>query len=774
MRRFNHFSRALALNASGIALLVSASSAYAQEAQPSATSPDSAQTAADPTTAASEETDGLTDIVVTAQRREENLQRTAIAISAIGGDDLVNAGVSDVTNLSKLVPALVVQPTVGSSTNFYLRGVGSFAANAFTENPIAFNFNGVYIARPTAPLGTFYDLERVEVLKGPQGTLYGRNATGGAINVIPKRPELGRFGVDAVAEYGNYDTKKFMAAVNIPLGGKAALRVAGQVVDRDAYLSDGYDDEKGQAVRASLYVEPNDWLSGTIVADYFHQGGKGTGGVLIPGPLTPLAPPPSDRIGNSDPLSVAALAAAFPTLVPTGLVIAPQQDGYVDGNFWGVAATINADLGFATLTVVPAYRNTQPKFRSYNAGYRFDAEEHTNQKSLEVRLASSSGGRLGYVVGGYLFDEKQDAFNNAYQGLLLDTLFTPEIRNKSAAVFGQLTYSLTDTLRIVGGGRYTTEKKTQATTFSQKAFGVGPTSVFTGEAKFNRATYKAGVEFDAGSRSLMYANMATGFKSGGFFIAPLDNTFAPEKLTAYTIGAKNRFLDNRLQLNVEGFYWDYQDQQVNYIGAIRTSPTTTGQGLVTTNAGRSRIYGAEVEMRFQLSRNDLFSADLQYLNGQYKTFSYTTISATGAPPRTNCTVTPAASPVTAAPARALIVDCSGRPQVNSPKWTFNAAYEHTFELPGDLKLVGSARTRIESGRFLSTEYLPEQYQKAYRSSDAYLALYGPNDLWSITGFVNNIENRTIYGGSNLRPIAPVVFNILRPPRTYGVRLGFNY
>lgn len=767
MARFSHLSRMLALNASGVALLVGAAAANAQEAPPPATAPDGAQ-------AAAAEAEGLADIVVTAQRREESLQRTALAISAVGGNDLVNAGVSDVTNLSKLVPALVVQPTIGSSTNFYVRGVGSFAANAFTENPIAFNFNGVYIARPSAPLGTFYDLERVEVLKGPQGTLYGRNATGGAINVIPKRPELGRFGVDATAEYGNYDTKKFMGAVNVPLGDKAALRVAGQIVDRDAYLSDGYDDEKGQAVRASLYVEPNDWLSATIVADYFHQGGKGTGGVLVPGPLTPLAPPPSDRIGNSDPRSVAAFSAAFPTLVPPGLVIAPQQDGYVDGRFWGLAATINADLGFATLTVLPAYRESRPKFRTYNGGYRFDVEEHTNQKSLEVRLASSPGGRLGYVVGGYLFDEKQDALNDAYQGLVLDTFFTPKISNKSAAIFGQLTYSLTDSFRIVGGGRYTSEKKAQATTFRQSSFGVGATTSFSGEATFHRVTYKAGIEFDAGPRSLIYANMATGFKSGGFFIAPLDNTFAPEKLTAYTIGAKNRFIDNRLQLNIEGFYWDYQDQQVNYIGATRISATESGQGLVTTNAGRSRIYGAEAEMRFQLSRNDLFSADLQYLNGKYTSFSFTTISPTGAPPRTSCTVTPAATPVTTPPARALTVDCSGRPQINSPKWTFNAAYEHTFELPGDLKLVGGARTRIESGRFLSTEYLPEQYQKAYRSSDAYLTLSGPKDLWSITGFVNNLENRTIYAGSNLRPVAPVVFNILRPPRTYGVRLGFHY
>ena len=674
--------------------------------------------------AGSPDATGLGDIVVTAQRRSESLQRAAIPVSAIAGDALTNAGVSDVTNLTKLVPALVVQPSVGTATNFYIRGVGSFAANAFTENPIAFNFGGVYIARPAAPLGTFYDLERVEVLKGPQGTLYGRNATGGAINVLPARPKLHQFGADLTAEYGNYDAKTVSAAVNIPLGSIAAIRVAGQVRDRDGYLSDGYDDEKGQAVRASLLVKPNDWLSATIVADYFHQGGKGGGAVLMPGPLTPTAPDPSERIGGADPRSIAALEASFPGRILSGLVKAPQNDGFVDNRFWGVAGTFEAALGFATLTILPAYRNTRPNFLAYNGGYSTRVDERAEQKSLEVRLASASGSKLGYVVGAYFFDETQRDLNDFDQGKVLRTTFTTDLHNKSIAGFGQLTYSLTDSLRVVAGGRYTSENKTQDTILSQTSFGVGPTSHFTGKADFQRFTYKAGIEFDAGARSLLYANVATGFKSGGFYIAALDNSFAPEKLTAYTFGSKNRFFNNRLQVNLEAFYWDYKDQQVNYIGPIRTSQTTYGTGLVTTNAGKSRMYGAELEVNFQATRRDLLSADIQYLNGKYTQFQYTAVSVNGAPLRNNCQLTATNTPPIAAPAQPYIVNCSGMPQINSPKWTVNLAYTHTFELGHDLKLDFGARTRIESGRYLSPEYLPEEYQKAYRSSDAYLTLTG--------------------------------------------------
>jgi iron complex outermembrane receptor protein len=764
--------RRLALHAFIITALTFARlpAAAAQEAQPG---PD--KSAAVGTTAMSPESNlGLTEIVVTAQRREENLQRTAMAVSAVAGEELVNAGVSDVTNLSKLVPALEVQPSVGTATNFYIRGVGSFAANAFTENPIAFNFDGVNIARPAAPLGTFYDLERVEVLKGPQGTLYGRNATGGAINVIPRPAKLDLFGADLTAEYGNYDAKKLSGAVNIPLGSAAAVRVASQIVDRDGYLSDGYDDEKGQAVRGSLLVKPNSWLTAHVVADYFHQGGHGGGAVLVPGAPVPNAPAPSDRIGGADALSIAALQAAFPSLVGTGLVLPPQKDGFVDNKFWGAAATLDADLGFATLTVLPAYRNTHADYLAYNGGYRARIDEQSDQKSLEIRLASNSRQPFGYVIGGYIFDERQSALNNFEQGFLLNTTFVTALHNQSAAGFGQATYSLSDTFRLVGGARYTSEKKSQDTTLTQLSFGHGPTSQSSGDLTFNRITYKAGLEFDLARRSLLYADVATGFKSGGFFIAALDNTFAPEELIAYTIGSKNRFLDNRLQVNLEAFHWDYKDQQINYIGPIRTSQTTFGAGLVTTNAGRSRMDGAEAEINFQLTQFDLLSADIQYLNGRYVDFKYTAVSANGAPLRNNCLLTRTSSPPLASPAQPYVVDCSGKPQINSPQWTASLSYERTFELADDRKFIGGLRTRVESGRYLSPEYLPEEYQGAYHTFDAYLTLFGAKDRWSITGFVNNIGNRTVYAGAVLRPIIPVVYDILRPPRTYGVRLGFHY
>jgi len=725
-----------------------------------------------------EESAGIMDIVVTAQRREENLQKVAVAVSAVSTDQLNSAGIADVSNLGKLVPALVAQPNGGSSTNFYLRGVGSYAVNAFAENAIAFNFAGVYVARPTSPLGTFFDLERIEVVKGPQGTLYGRNATGGAINVLPKAPKLDNFGGNASLELGNYRAVRAQAAVNVPLGSTAALRIAGQVASRDGYMSDGYDDEKGQAVRASLLFMPSDTLKLTLVGDYFHQGGNGVGSVLVPGARTPTAPSPSRRIGGSDPRSQAEVAARFPALVNTantGIAAVPRNNGFVDSNFYGLGATLEADLGFATLSVIPAYRRSEPNFLSYALGFSARVQEVDDQYSLEVRLASASDQKLRYVLGGFLFKETQAAQNTFIQGPITTTIFSPNLETKSKAIFGQLTYDLTDKLRIVGGARYTKEDKSQATPLRQLTLANpnAPTTNVRGALTFDKVTWKGSVEYDIADRSLLYANVETGFKAGGFFVAVRNNTFAPEALTAYTIGSKNRFFDNKLQLNIEAFYWKYKDQQVGFVGPVETSIGVFGAGGTTVNAGNARMYGVEAELLFQPTPNDRFSANLQYLNTKYQRFSYTQISNSGATPRSGCPLTLNTSIPVTAPAALFTANCSGRPAINAPEWSFAGGYEHDFEL-GGLLITPGARTRIESSRFLSIEYLPENTQSGYMMSDLYLTVADADKRWSITGFVNNVEDKTIFASSSLRPVVPIVYNALRPPRTYGLRASFSY
>lgn len=758
----------------------------------------SAQSFAQEATEANTSSVGLDEIVVTAQRREESLQKVAVAVSAVSGDAIVNAGASDPVGLSRLVPSLVVQPAAGTSLSLYLRGVGSQQGNSFAENAIALNLGGVFVARPSSLGGLFYDLERVEVVKGPQGTLYGRNATGGAVNVIPRKPILGEFGGNASFEYGNYDSVKAAGALNVPLGENVAVRVATQIVERDGYLSDGYQDDSGRAVRASILAKPSEDWSILLTGDYFHQGGKGVGSVLSPGSAFPVgvsagyaAPALSERIGGSDPRSIAALSAYAGTLfappfcggfggfVRSGCVAPPKGDGFIDSDFYGISAEIQGDLGFATLTVVPAYRRSDNRYDGYAPGFLTRTDEVSKQTSLEVRLSSNGNSAFQYVVGAYYFKEDQNALNFFEQGTLSTTRFTPNLGTKSYAAFGQGTYSLTESFRIVAGGRYTKEDRTQLTALASGGLpGVvlPPLGApFTGDQEFKRFTWKLGIEADVGPASLLYANVSTGFKAGGFYVAsPPNNTFKPEKLTAYTLGSKNRFLDGRVQLNLEAFYWDYTDQQISFVGPVQSGPISVPGG-VTVNAGSARMYGVDTELRVKVGDNGLFSADFQYLNAKYKTLAYTAISASGGPIRNGCSVTNGrqANPGTPIPSRLFDIDCSGSPTINSPEFSLNLGYDH--EIPvGDLVLVLGGRTRIESSRFTNIEYLPEQKQGGYMTSDAYVTLEGPDKTWSLTGFINNIEDETILGGTVVRPVLQTVYSVLRPPRTYGVRASFNF
>lgn len=724
---------------------------------------------------------GLTEIVVTAQRREENLQKAALAVSAVGGDTLTKQSISQATDLTRIVPSLQIAPAA-SFTQIYLRGVGTFGANAFAEQGVAFNLDGVYLSRPAAPAGLFYDLERIEVLKGPQGTLYGRNATGGAINVITAKPKIGELSGNVSAEYGNYDAIKASGAINVPVGSQVALRVAGQYAKRDGYYSDGYDDEDTQAVRAQLRGETGTGMDATLSFDYAHVGGQGSGGTIMP------LLDGKKRLGPSDPRVIAAYLARIPTS-PVPQII-PRNDGYQDNDFFGVSATINADLGFAKLTVIPAYRKTDLDFVAYASSFLIDVTEKSDQMSLEMRLANQSG-PINWVLGGYYFVEDVNAkqfFSQGSNGTRIDS----DLETTSIAVFGQATYSISDSFRLTGGVRYTQDNKKQDSEAHTLPFvgfvpGVFPLvpiildipTFATSDIDFKKVTWKAGVEFDVGPRSLLYASVATGFKSGVLFSAQGRNYSDPETLTAYTIGSKNRFFDNRLQLNVEAFYWDYKDQQISHLGPVQVATTPGGPifgpVFLTENAGAATIYGAEAELLFQPTPNDLFSANIQYLKTKYDDLRYQAYSTSGPAPVIGCAVTPTTQIGASAMARIYNVDCSGRPVVNAPKWAINLGYERTFDLGDSGKVILGADTRIESSRYLSIDFLALGRQSSYMMSNARITYETASGMFALTGFVNNLENELVFSNSFQSPVkSGTIYNQLRPPRTYGVRASIRF
>jgi iron complex outermembrane receptor protein len=738
------------------AIILAVSPAWAQDA--ASTNP-----GATPATPGS----GIQDIVVTAQRRTESLQKAALAVSVLGSDALKAAGVTQAQDLTNLVPALTLSSTGGGGTQVTIRGVGNFAGNPYAEPAVAVNLDGVYLARSSGPTGLYYDLDRVEVLKGPQGTLYGRNATAGAINVIARRPQ-NDYEAEGEVEYGNYNNRRLELALNAPIEGVGAIRISGVVAKRDGYESDGYDDEDTQAARGQLLVDHGGPFSLLVVGDYAHTGGMGSGGVFAlsetgfvsSNPYLGAAVDGSNAILQN--VSNQLTGGHDPNLLPPF-----KTDGFIDVNNWGISATAKYDFGGAELTVIPAYRDSTSHYLHYDAGFPVNSDEYSKATSVEARLGSKNkAAALQWLIGAYFFNEDLNFDLVPFQGVAYGPT-EPILNTRSLAAFGQATYSLTSALRLTGGLRYTNERKTQN---GQLGYGPGPglpvtyISLDGGLIQEDRVNWKAGVEYDAGAHSLLYANAATGFKAGGFFASQAPNTSLPESITAYTAGAKNRFFGNTLQLNVEGFYWKYKDQQITHIGPIE--PAAAGFNLITENAGSADIYGAEADLVWQPISTDRFAADIQYLHSRYTDFTYTQ-ALTGGPPQTTCAVTPINT-------ASVSVDCTGRVMPRSPKWTVNLSYQHTFELGHIGTLDARVGTRIESESVLGIEYLPGEYQKAYTKSNASLTWHDATKRYSITGYVDNIEKAVVKTYAFVQPVVGIPMVGLDAPRTYGVRLTAKF
>ncbi len=720
----------------------------------------------------------LTEVIVTANRREETVQKSSLAIDVVGGEQLKSAGVGSPLQLQSLVPGLTMSAS-GATIVTYLRGVGSLSTDANAESAIAYNINGVYIARPNGIGPVFYDLERVEVLKGPQGTLYGRNATGGAINIISKRP--GReLGGDATLDLGDYSLRRFQAAVSLPLSEQFALRAAGQITRRDGYLSDGYNDDDSAAGRLSALWNPNDALSLLIVGEYTHIGGNG-GGVVK---RSDMQPEPTDHWhGAAEPDSQPPSAA-----IPGGTVIG--RDGTTDVDIHAISAEMNWDPGPATLTFIPAYRDTKPKYLTYSPGFFFDTAETSKEQSYELRLGNQSE-RVKWVGGLYWFKEDQTQLYSLkalpFQQSVVDTT----LGTKSKAAFGEVTFGVTDAFRLIGGLRYSKDDKEQGGTTTA----VLPRALVTdnsGQRDFSNTSWKAGAELDVGPQSMLFATVATGYKAGGFFpsVPAPNNSFEPEKLTAYTLGSRNRFLDQRLQLNAEAFYWDYEDKQERFLGVSSGGST----GLLTTNAGAATLYGLNLDLQFKAKSSDSLRASVEYLHTRYDSFVYTAYNAPpfGAsvgysPAATGCKLGPIV-PFTAndpfLPTDSLqTVDCSGKPLVNAPEWSGSAGYTHTFNLSNGAGLVADVSGQFASKKYLTADFINAGSDDGYVTLDAALTYHAAGDNWEVGAWGRNLNNAAIYTGGFRYPFSSPVtvggdptlyYAQIRAPRTYGVRASVRF
>ena len=702
------------------------------------------------------------DIIVTANRVESLLSKTPIAITAIGGEELVKSGITNPTQLEESVPNLSI--VRGNGLQITIRGVTSTDGTEKGDPSAAFMLDGVYLARPQAQEVSFFDIERIEVLRGPQGTLYGRNSTAGVVNLISARPKF-ELGGSFDVSYANYDHLNATAVVNLPVSDTLAIRAAGNIDRRDNFLIDAVPGDgvsidpfkDNQSVRLSALFEPTADISLLLIGDYSTQDGNPTNGVDGTNFFNPIPQgvrPTFERPTYLDPTSREGRTLDIPQ----------SQQAYRDNDGFGLMGELNWNFGPATFTYLSSYREMdREEFLNIRNGLvSADFFGDYWQTSQEARLAFGEG-PLQAQVGAYYFKEKSGI------AFFINNLLGPNTRfgfpqdptiaqNKSA--FGQLTYEIAPNLRLTGGLRYSHDLKSRVgntvldiydsigNSYSVGNFIVRNTFQNNDASRnFSKITWRAGVDYDT-DVGLLFASVSTGYKAGGFndgceigtgpgCALPAEALYYnPETLTAYEAGAKLRFGPS-IAVNATVFHYDYNGLQLSQVAELCGGPCQ-----VTTNAGSSKVDGIELDTFIQPVEGLTLRAAFNYLDARYTEFE----------PQPG-------------------IDFAGRGLNRSPETTWSAGINYAIPI-GDAELVADAGIRGSSSYELTDlANFAYFYQPSFTKTDMSLTYNGADDAFYLGVYVENLENELVLTGVGAGAFPNASF---ADPRTYGVRAGMRF
>jgi len=684
-----------------------------------------AATAASAQAAQTTEPAALEEVVVTAQKRSENVQNIPVAVTAVSAETLTKQGSANLQALQGSAPNVEINSS-NAATGVAIRGIFSTNDGPQGDPAVAYHIDGVYLGRPQSTGGLIYDIAQVEVLRGPQGTLYGRNATAGAINVISARPIFDYAGAVG-AEYGSYNQFGVNGMVNVPLGDKAAVRLAMRTLKRDGYAADGKsDDQNSRAFRGQLLIKPTDDLSILLAGDYDLRKGVGPAAYKL------AVPGVDERSTN---------------LLNPG--------AHIRNTNQGVHAEVNWDLGLATLTVLPAYHELNLD-NLYASDRRIQLNQKAKQHSLEVRLASKPDQTITWILGAFYWDELQ----SSYQTLLAPPTSVrfgyPDIDAYSRAMFGQATWHVTDKLRLTGGLRYTADQKKQnGTTEVRNPAGILLSRITNAaNSEWEATNWKASAEYQLAERSLIYVTAATGYKGGGNYDGLPPNSYEPEHVTAFEAGSKNRLFDNALQLNVTAFHYEYKDYQASQLGCLNLPaglPPCTASGRLTYNADKATVYGLELESQWAITSRDRLGVVGALTHSEFNDFVLP--------------VTPYSSGG----------DFSGNPLPKSPKSTLTVDYSHRFDLANGGTITAAARARFVAKQYLLFDIRsPIIRQDGYTTGDLNLTYESPGGAWTVTGYANNVSDELVKSYAFATSTPGTFYGTYLPPRTYGVRIGARF
>ena len=652
---------------------------------------------------------GIAEIIVTARKSSENIQSVPVAVTALSADDLASKQVFEVTDLARTAPSLTISTGgTGPASIVYLaiRGQAQNSPNSLSDSSVGIYMDGVYVARPIVGNLGFLDMASAEVLRGPQGTLFGRNTTGGALNLTSNRPG-DEYEAMLKVGFGNYNYQSIEGMVNAPVSEAVGLRIAGRYGKRDGYFQNdkiGYPQgsiDKDLVLRGTLVVAPVESnLKLTVIADFVRYADDGNATAVAAINPAVLSLPAYGAFINSE-FARFVSSAQLPAFTAanskwTDTFSRPQTgDSQIDtlqnnNEVDAIAGTLEWDLGGVSIKSITAYRksftddsldlhgfpSSVNPFTPFlpNATSGFISTYNNEQFSEEVQLSGSLGA-LDWQTGVYYFKESGDEQSRAF---ILGGVQSPrtlsEYSSRSTGAFAQFNYNVTDALRLTGGIRYTWDKRTidrQSTDNWRKPDNlevctVGPNSGRTAEAatctdprsaSFKYPAWTLGADYRVSDQLFLYAKTSGASMSGGFnsrFVpAPFTQQFNPEKVRDAEVGFKGDFLDRRLRTNM-AFFLAKQSNVQRIVNALVGTTLTQ----FVTNTGKVDAKGFEFEGTALPWDGMELTGSLSYLDAKYVRGSRTENQGTALAP--------------------VLVDRSGEPVTQAPKWTWNLGATQTF------------------------------------------------------------------------------------------------
>lgn len=677
----------------------------------------------------------LEEVVVTARKRTESLLDVPISITTMSSEHIERLSAISLKDLRHAVPSLHYQDRSALQTEFTIRGVGGDARNVGIESGVGLYVDGVYAGRTAAYNIDLADVEQIEILRGPQGTLFGKNTTGGALNITTRKP-TDEFEANAAFSYGNYDAIRFKGSLGGGLSENLYGKITASTWDRDGYLHNLFDNtdlqsEERRSGRAQLRFAPSDKLEVNLSADVTFDEQK-----------TIL-----NQLGSN-----ASFGAGF--FNSDRFLVNTDQRNSTERDLYGISLHVDYMLDSGhTITSITSYRDLEITVHSdidqtpndvFRSGpFTDDGEQFTQ----ELRLVSPGGEFLDYVLGVYYYEQDAEALRRIYAGGNPIFFTDGPVDTTAIAGFANVNLNLTEQVTITGGIRVTDEEKEGSYTqsspvpFFNKAFPDLDTSS-TEVSWTASANYKVSEDFAT------YVTASRGFKSGGFNVDPLatpapltadEITFDPEFVTTYEIGFKSELWNNRARISGAVFYTDYKDRQVPQFEAVGGIPT-----VITRNAGKAEITGAELEFSFVPSEYLLLFGAVSYLDGEYEEFQGAT--AAGG-------------------------DFSGNTTEKTPEW--------------NLSLGAELRTAVGAGEFILSpqySYIGETYLQP--DNGAFHVENGYSVLNLRAGYELNDGKYGIYfWGKNLtdehykefaRQFSGSDQVLWGEPRTYGVEIKASY